>query len=234
MASNQNPLIENPVGGAGLRELKLRESLDRIFYFQDFWNQVTYEDVNTVWGFYMPGIVGFLRPRKSYRDLEPDTLTFPMDLRYPPPHLDVEMVNVRGISEYAYMSQDARGRLQTRKDAAGRWPLYQPVWDQFTAGIAVAMPDALKRRTLILLSRSSPFYFRQLSADEREREDLTYAHSIALWEAGGYVAMDYGRDFLPEDYGDRTHVTWPGGLKLAHLVAPKIREMARSLGYLAP
>ena len=96
------------------------------------------------------------------------------------------------------------------------------------------MPDALKKRTLILLSRSSPYYVRRLTPDEREREDLTYAHSVAVWEAGGYEAMDYGKDFTVEEYGDRTHVTWQGGAKLAVLVADNVRAMAQDLGYLQP
>jgi len=229
---NHYDVIGNPPGGAGLRELKAREWLDRLFYFQDFWNKITYRHVNTVWGYYMPGTTDFLRARKDYPDPEPDTLTYPMDVRYNPGNLAVEMAIVRGCSQYCYLSTDASGHFQMRKDASGRWPLYAPVWDDFAAGIKVAMPQELKKRTLILLSRSSPFYVRRLTADERERDDLAYIHSVAMWKAGGYDAMDYGKDFGVEDYGDRTHVTWQGGAKLAILVADKIREMSKNLGYL--
>ena len=232
--SNRNPDIANPVGGTGLRELRLREWLDHWFYFQDLWNRFTYLECNTVWGFYMPGTVEFLQARRYYRDLEPDRTTFPLSIRYPEAGLAAEMINVRGCSEFAYMSFSAAGRPQTQKDSAGHWPLYVPVWDQFQAGIRVAMPEELKKRTLILLSRSSPFYFRLLTPDEQERDDLTYRHSAEQWKAGGYEAMDYGRDFTIDDYGDRTHLTSPGGVKLALLVAPKVQAMAQSLGYLSP
>jgi hypothetical protein len=232
LETNQYPVIQNPPGEFGLRELKIREWLDHVCYFQDFWNRITYCDFNTVWGFYMPGTIDFLRPRGGYPDPEPDTAAYPMAVRFNPANLAGELAIVRGCSQYAYMSVDPAGRLQMRKDAAGRWPIYLPVWDQFAAGIKVAMPDALKKRTLILLSRNSPFYVSRLTPDERERDDLAYIHSVEMWKAGGYEAMDYGRDFTAEEYGDRTHVTWEGGAKLAPLVADKIRAMAVNLGYL--
>ena len=232
--SNRYPEIQNPPESTGLRELKTREWLDHFFYFQDYWNKVTYRDCNTVWGYYMPGTTDFLRPRGDYPDPEPDTAQYPMAVRYDPANFAVEMAIVRGCSQYTYMSMDAAGHPQMRKDASGHWPLYTPVWDDFAAGIKGAMPEVLKKRTLILLSRNSPFFVRRLTPDERERDDLAYTHSVAMWQAGGYEAMDYGKDFAPEEYGDRTHVTWQGGAKLAILVADKVRSMAKNLGYLSP
>ena len=111
-ASNQYAEIQNPDGGPGLRELKIREVLDHWFYFQDLWNLVTYRYVNTVWGYYMPGVFDFLRPRGSYPDPEPDTARYPMSVRYSPSSLDVEMRTVRGFTQYAYMSFDAAGHPQ--------------------------------------------------------------------------------------------------------------------------
>jgi hypothetical protein len=232
---NQSPDIQNPAdGSAPLRELKAREWLDHLFYFQDLWNLITYKYVNTVWGYYMPGTTDFLRPRKFYRDPEPDTSAYPMDVRYIPANLEIELNNVRGFSEYVYMSLDASGHYQTRKGPSGRWMPYAPTWDNFTGGIKMAMPEELKKRTLILLSRSSPYYLQRLTGEERERDDLAYVQSVATWRAAGYDAMDYGKGFTAEEYGDRTHVTMQGGAKLAILVADKIRAMAKNLGYLSP
>jgi hypothetical protein len=230
--SNEASIIQNPPGETGLREMKVREWLDSLFYFQDFWNLVTYRYVNTVWGFYMPGTTDFLRPRRYYPDPEPDTSLYPMDVRYLPGNLAVEMGIVRGFTQFIFMSLDANGRAQMRKDPSGKWPPYAPVWDYFNGGIRVAMPDELKKRTLILLSRSSPYYLQRLTPDERERDDLAYTETVAGWKAAGYEAMDYGKDYTAEEFGDRTHVTWQGGAKLAPLVADKIREMSQSLGYL--
>jgi hypothetical protein len=232
--TNQNPDVRNPAGAAALHELQIREWMDHYGYFQDLWNEVTFRHANLVWGFYMPGVLDFLPPRRSYRDPEPDTTTYPRSVRYPPGNLATEMLNVRGCSQFAYMSFNAAGHPQMQKDAHGTWPIYTPFWDQFKTGIAGAMPDILKPRTLILLSRSSPYYLQLLTPDERERDDLTYAHAVEVWKASGYEAMDYGRDFTVDEYGDRTHLTWPGGARLAGLVSDKIREMARHLGYLPP
>ncbi|HWA08442.1 MAG TPA: hypothetical protein VG838_03155 [Opitutaceae bacterium] len=235
IASNQNPLIRNPPPGGGdsLLELRAREWLDRWFYFQDFWNLVTYKWVNTVWGFYMPGPTQFLQPRRTYADPEPDRLKYSIDDRYIPANLAAELVNVRGCSEFTYGIVDATG-FHEQKDATGHWVLYAPLWDQFNAGIKGIMPEELKKRTLILLSRSSPFYVRMLTPDEQERDNLAYLHAVDMWKAGGYESMDYGRDYTIGDYGDRTHLTSSGGAKLATSVAAKVREMSRSLGYLTP
>ena len=210
-----------PSYGAGMQELRATSWLDGLFYFRDFWNSITYTKVNTVWGFYMPGPTQFLRPRKRYPDPEPDASKFPMSIRYIPANLEIEMLNVRGCSMYAYT-----------KDADGKWQLYAPVWDQFVAGIKDAMPTPLKKRTLILMSQSSPFYYRQLPPDEQERNDLAYAHAVELWKAGGYEALEYGKTLLANEYADRTHLTFEGGAKLADVVSEKVREMSVQLGYL--
>ncbi len=233
-ASNENLPVRNPPGEPSLQELRTREWLDQFCYFQDLWNRVTYKDLNLVWGFYMRDGLQFLRARKRYADPEPDSTTFPLDKRYNPSNLAIELANVRGCSQFAYMSFSAAGNPQMRKDASGRWPLYRPFWDQFVAGIRTAMPDELKPRTLVLLSRSSPYYIRRLSADERERDDLTYRHGVEVWKAEGYDAMDYGSDFNDDDYGDRTHLTRLGGAKLARQVADKVRAMAGALHYTRP
>lgn len=234
VVSNQNPVVRNPPpeGGQGLQELRAREWLDHLFYFQDFWNRVTYEHFNLVWGSYSPGPTAFLAARKTYPDPEPDRAAYKLSDRYAP-NSDAEMIIVIGDSQYAYGVVDATG-FHEQKDASGKWALYAPTWDQFSAGIKGVMPQELKKRTLILMSRSSPYYVRKLTPDQQERDDLAYLHAVEEWKAGGYDSIDYGKDFTADDYGDRTHLTWRGGDKLAALVADKVREMSRNLGYLSP
>jgi len=235
VVSNRNPQIRNPPpgGGEGLDELRMREWLDHLFYFQDFWNKVTYLNFNAVWGAYSPGPTEFLRPRQTYSDPEPDRTKYSLAERYIPANLEVEMINVIGCSQYAYGVVDATG-FHEQKSPSGQWTLYAPTWDQFTAGIKGAMPPELKGRTLVLMSRNSPFYIQKLKPDEQERDNLAYLHAVEMWKAGGYDSIDYGKDFTVDDYGDRTHLTWRGGDKLAVLVAAKIHEMSAKLGYLSP
>jgi hypothetical protein len=212
-----------------LPELKLREWLDSLFYFQDMWNYFTFTKMNTVWGFYLPGALAFrdplrwLDPRENYTDPEPDFLQMPLSSRYLPSTVDGEMANVRGVSIYAY-----------NKGPNNQWVIYQPVWDLFQQEAAGLFPQPLKKRTLILMGYNSPFYLSRLSPEERVRNDLTFNHAVEVWEQAGYSALAYGQNYTLDDAGDRTHLTWRGGQKLARTVADKVREMSAQLGYLKP
>jgi hypothetical protein len=203
-------------------ELKIREWLDRFCYFQDLWNYVTFTQVNTVWGSYLPS---FLSPRGSYPDPEPDSLQSPLSARFPndAAATAAEMAIVRGDSIYAY-----------NKGPDGKWQIYQPVWDEFETEAHAVIPDGLKKRTLMLVGYPAPYFVSRLAPDEAERNDLTFQHSVAEWEKSGYESLIYGKDFVLDDYCDRIHLTSRGGNKLADLVAPKIRAMAQKLGYLSP
>ena len=96
---------------------------------------------------------------------------------------------------------------------------------------AKAFPDPLKPRTLILISRNSPFYTQKFEPELRERDDVAVRDTIAGYEELGYAALDTGTLYAIEDYGDRTHLTSAGGAKLAAVVAPKIEALATKLRY---
>lgn len=220
-----------PSWRAGVQELKARNQLDRWLYFQDFWNDVTLTRFNTTWAPWMPGLTQFLSPRDSYPDRDTDRSLAPIPDRYQ--GIENELAIVRGCSQYAFGIMDATG-WHERKDTNGQWKAYDVVWDSFLAGIKGAFPEVLKKRTLILMSRNSPYLVRMLTPDEQERDDIAYRRSTELWKAGGYDSLDYGKDFTVEDYADRTHLTYLGGNKLAKLVGAKVREMTQTLGYAKP
>ncbi len=213
--------VVDPNYSAGFKELRISAWLDHWFYFNDFWNQVTYERFNTVWNPFTLGPTRFLTPRKKMEDPEPDGTAWTLEQRYNPATIEVELINVRGCSQFAF-----------NKDAAGVWQIYAPVWDLFTAGIKDVFPPSLKKRTLILISGSSPYYLVRLTDDERYRDKITYDMAVQQWEEGGYRALTYGRDFSQRDYFDRTHLTATGGAKLAVMTAAKIKIMAVELGYI--
>jgi len=210
-------------------ELKIREFFDSLFYFQDFWNCFTFTRMNLVWGAYFPGVTGFqdpirfLDPRTVYPDPEPDSATWPMSARFPEAGVPGELDIIRGVSIYAF-----------NKDAAGKWQLYQPVWDEFEKQSAAAFPPELRKRTLILMGYACPFYLARLKPDELERNGLSFEYAAKEWEKGGFEALIYGKDFVAEDFCDRAHMTWRGGQKLAKVVAVKVREMSQKLGYTNP
>ncbi len=214
----------------GIQELRISSWLDSWCYFNDFWNDVAYQDFNTVWGTLMtPGVTRFLDPRKRYPDPDPDGSLFPYDVRYPPSTLALELVNVKGVSMFAF-NPDPTGDF--KKDPAAYWQVYPPVWTLLTDGIKDIFPAALKKRTLILMSGSSPYYLRRLTEEEQYRDKITFEMGVRLWKEGGYDAIEYGRDFTPDDFYDRTHLTRFGAAKLGDLVATKVRAMSVELGYL--
>jgi hypothetical protein len=136
-----------------------------------------------------------------------------------------ELSNVRGVSIYAFKPD---------KGPDGKWQIYQPLWDEFQKEAAGAFPQELKKRTLILMGYNSPFYLSRLPPDELERNDLSFAQAVVEWKKAGYEALAYGKDYTLDDAGDRTHLTWHGGVKLAKVTAEKVRAMSQQLGYLNP
>lgn len=221
LETHSNPLYQYQNGYV---ELRIRNWLDRWLYFQDFWNDITVSRFNTVWGAYMPGATRFLQPRNDFPDPEPDFIEMPLEARYLPTTIDIELANVRGCSQYAF---------EEKKTPDGKWKIYDPVWVQFLDQSKGSFPTALKKRTLILMSHSSTYYVNKLTPDEIERDGLSYELAVKKWEEAGYSSLEYGKDFHPtQEYGDRTHLTWKGGEKLAVVVAVKVRSMSKELGYL--
>lgn len=194
---------------------------DRVLRYRDLWNWVGFN-----WYFSVPSPLtptGSLATvaRGRIPDEELDFAEIPASVRFRPEVFEPEMRIVRGFSS-TYLAANG----------SGGWSLRPDVAENFRAVAGAAMPDWLKRRTLVMLSRNSPHYTRQLTPEERERDELAYATSLEAWRAAGYHAQDYGRDFSPLDFGDRTHLTTAGGRKLAAVVAAELRTLGRQLNYL--
>ncbi len=209
---------------AWLRRLGLRAEvgLDAALKYRDLWNWMGYEHLFTVPSFYTPRWPGWMAARGRLRDEEPDfeTMDFTSSERFAPRKTPIEMPIVRGFSERAYTEGGPEG-----------WTLNAPVRNDFLAGAKRAVPDVFKSRTLVMLSRNSPFFFHMLSPAEARRDDLAYRDGAAAWREAGYASAEYGRDFLDEDFGDRTHLTASGGRKLAGITAREITALAERLGY---
>jgi len=209
----------------GIGELQARMWLDHIFYFQDFWNRFTLLHLNTVWGSYTPGLGSFLQARAKYPDPEADFLSVPESKRFPSYRDEDELTIIRAWDRSAIK----HGKIPTRN-----WVPDTIKWRQFTESINAGFPQALKARTLMLLGRNGPHYYLRLNRDDQERDNLAYHFAVRKWQEGGYECMEFGADFTNDDYGDRVHLTSHGGIKLASLVADKVREMSVKLGYLKP
>jgi hypothetical protein len=197
------------------------DSLDDALRFRDLWNWVGYKFVFTIQNPYTPHFPAALWPRDRFADNEDDFEAVPFSARFRPEYQDAEMRIVRGFSSDFYF-----------KTHAGDWHARPISLMEFNRVVKAAVPDDLKARTLIMLSRNCPLYLRQLSPDERLRDDDAYRDCIHSWSAAGYEAADYGRDYDDSDFGDRTHLTATGGRKLALQVASEVQGMANKLGYM--
>ena len=193
---------------------------DRLLYYHDLWNWITFKYVCTIPSLYGAAVPDLLTARSKIPDAESDA-TDPANVanRYPASGFNIEMEIVRGFEIYSHRMPD------------GHWELAEATRADMAAHFAEAFPTPLKARTLMLISRSSPYYRRHLTADEAIGEDQAYKNTVDIWEKAGYSAIAYGRDFNDDDYGDRTHLSKLGGAKLAEVVAPKVRTMAAQLGY---
>jgi len=194
---------------------------DAALNYRDFWNRVCFEDFCTV-----PSILGdyipkMLAPRRTFKDDEPDAYdpAF-LSRRYVPAAMGAEMSIVRGMTAQFY-----------EQAPDGSWVLLQATRRALSRMYGEAFPAALKPRTLILLSQNSPYYRRRLTPQERARDETGYRDSVSLWRGAGFPAMEYGRDFADDDFGDRTHLSKTGGRKLAEILAPEVRSLARRLSY---
>ncbi len=215
--------FKRPENHARILEQQLYERADAVLRFHDFWNWWTYTKFSTFATTLSPRRPQAYRARSQFADVEPDFVTIPVAERFKPEFVAADMVITRQWTAAGY-----------ERTPNGSWKITDAAYDSFKRFAHGTIPDELKRRTLILVSRNSPFYTRQLPAEVRDRDEIAIRDTIAGWEGLGYSSMDYGSDFVPEDFGDRTHLTTSGGAKLAALVAPKVREMAQRLGYIAP
>jgi lysophospholipase L1-like esterase len=196
--------------------------LDAALKYRDLWNWVGYEHFFTIPSFHTPRWPALTVPRGRLLDEEPDfeAMAFNSGDRFAMSKTEVELKIVRGFSVLAYQPGGPEG-----------WTLDENARAQFRAAARTAMPDDLKSRTIIMLSRNSPYYVKMLTPEEIKRDDLAYRDGVAAWKEAGYGAAEYGRDFAPEDYGDRTHLTASGGRRLAEIVAGEVATLAKKLGY---
>lgn len=204
-------------------ERRIGAQADAWLHFRDFWNAWSTTKFFTFATPYQPDRSLAYKPRNKFPDKETDYDTIPFDQRFSPTVVANDTVIARAVSSVGYT-----------KTADGNWQLNSAHYDQFVKLASRMFPDPLKARTLLLVGRNSPFYTKKFEPELLARDDLAVKDTIAAWEKLGSAAMDYGRDFAVEDYGDRTHLTTSGGAKLAALTAPQIKALAEKLGYLKP
>jgi hypothetical protein len=95
----------------------------------------------------------------------------------------------------------------------------------------LCVPAPFRRRTLVVFNHLNPKYIRQLPPDIQARHAADYPESVRALEQAGLAALELGRDYTPRDYTDSCHFSREAAPKMAADVAPKVRQMAKDLGY---
>ena len=214
-------VLVNRYGWAKTAEIAGSVFIDRVLGFRDLWNRLAMERLNTVPSLYAPAPPGMFSPRKMFVDEERDGTLLTLDERYMLSARAREMEILRLSSGLFY-----------ERTPDGGWRMSDAKRKELDGHYRDAFPVALHARTMILVGRDSPFYRDQLTSDERARDEQAIADTVGMLRARDYAAVDFGREFVYEDYGDRTHLAPPGGQKLADTVAPAVRALAEKLGYL--
>ena len=208
------------------QELRGQMRLDSRLYFRDLWNTLAYTEVFTVYTgparmfavWAGQDAEWFTCPRKVFRDGDPGAK--------PPAVRDEGNPTV-----VTALHEHLRGLCRRR--GRGRWleNEAEDEWRTFDRSVATAFPEECRRRTLLLVTWFSPYLIRQLSGDEQ----ACYAEVSALTrkhlEHAGFPTLEVGRGFSFTDYADWHHLAVPGGARLAAQVAPRVRALARQLGY---
>jgi hypothetical protein len=203
-------------GGAPLAELRRGARLDGWLYQQDLWTTFSYRCASSVW---CPAVAGsFTAPRRRYASADPE---LPPDLPHPPEQ-DREVL--------ADCARRLPGCRWPEVPAGADGPDYSGT--PLVRSFKVCVPAPFRRRTLVVINRLNPKYVRQLPPAVQAGHAADYGESVRALEQAGFAALDVGRDYAPRDYTDFCHFSWEGGYKMAADVAPKVRQMARDLGYI--
>jgi hypothetical protein len=200
---------------AAFAELRRRMGVDRCTYSRDLWGRLAYTSFGTVWAPVLGAAVWGGRPRPFWGARQccelPEPEPAPLAQRYTAAE---EAQAMRIVGDWARLA-----------------PLFAGDSAPVPAGLRVCFPAACRRRTLLLVLPDSPHYVERLTPEERARYREVLRLATAGLERAGFTALEAGRDFGVEDFNDRCHLSEEGGRRLAAEVAPKLRQLAKDLGY---
>ncbi|MFN8551876.1 MAG: hypothetical protein U0103_10335 [Candidatus Obscuribacterales bacterium] len=192
-----------------VREVKLRNQLDSIFYFTDLWNAVALKGFTTIWQD-SPDPYG---PKRRTQDIEPDPA--PLAGRFK--MVDIELKNIRSFSQPLF-----------NKRADGTWVQKALEWNEVSENLSRIIPQSMRKNTVVVLVPNCPFYVKKLPSDEQVRDAKLLKDGQSKWRAAGFDCL-VPNNLIEDDFFDRCHIAPSGGQKLAELVAPEVISIASKL-----
>ncbi len=201
-------------------ELKRQMWLNSCCGYHDLWNALAYRYLSTVW---VPPVSQHVtRARKRWPDVDYGT-AIPFAVRYSPAVQPAILARIR-----AWLTV-CRALLPYQ----GGGPEIDLAKSETAFQLRACFPADCRPRTLMLIPHENPYYLAQLSPAEQALDRQYAREQVRAAEGVGLHALAVGRDFTVDDcYDGGGHYTEQGGIKLAGEVAPKVREIARRLGYL--
>jgi len=185
-----------------LSEPVLSASLNRYLFFVELWNTIGYNYLFTVYSRVIPG--PFWEPRKNLTDNEID----PPDVaRYRNVELELQL-----LSQFRKIPESS-------------------VWQNIGTLLEVALPEEVRRSTLLAVCENSPWLLDQSTAQVRENRKLMREMTLARINEVGAAGLISCDGFEKNDYIDRVHLSINGALKIAPRLAGKVREVAQKNGW---
>ncbi|MEZ0274011.1 MAG: hypothetical protein ACAH88_03840 [Roseimicrobium sp.] len=207
------------ISNSKFAELLRGAQLDSTLYFHDLWNTATYTTGSAVWNPICQG--ESFQPRKLTRDNEPGAL--------PVAERPAAMERIVSFDKYKL------NILKTafKKGADGQWNADAAWSEAFKIRMDNILPNiALRQRTIVVVHQFNAHCVNRLSEDEQAHLSAqTFITSKVLAELGIRSVEMRTAGLTEEDHADHIHLSSSGGEKLGKIVAPAIRELAKSLGY---
>jgi hypothetical protein len=200
----------------GYAELQRGLHLDAFLSYRDLWTGVAYTSFSTIWHPLLEGT--FTQARERY--VPTDTTA------YASQHSPNDPVALDGVRNLLRSSPDF-----VLRETGGAVRVNPAYTTPMTRELQQCFPEELRQRTLLVVNHLNPYRVQQLTPEEQKRYYDLFPATVTIAEAAGLSALEIGRQYTVEDYFDWLHFTRSGGQKLAADLAPKVRELARRLGY---
>jgi hypothetical protein len=176
--------------------------------FNELWNFVSYEYGGSIW---QPILnTRSFEPRRDFAD---------------PEMAEGDRAKIRYRQNVEEMVGYIRGGIALRNN------------DQYWVGAMqladTLFPPALRAVSVVTMDFPSPYYSGRLNESEgKSLMEQASEHAERLRKLG-FNQVDISRkDFTEDDYVDYVHMSVAGGKKLAASLAPIIRDMAKTIGYI--
>jgi hypothetical protein len=197
------PARDSAVNRPWYRDEILAAQLNSGLYFMELWNTIGYEHLFTVYSRLMPD--HFWRPRRLVPDNEIDP---PEELRYR-----------NNAEELRIMSEIVRQVPSPDQ------------WRNVRAALELAVPEPVRRSTVLAVCENSPWILDQASPQARLDRSAVREEMVAQIRMTGTMALSSCDGFDKDDYVDRVHLSIHGARGIAPRLAESIQAVSRSAGW---